>query len=891
MNLLTLRNGICRVSALLVLAALATPSLASEHSRYRAEQITAATLGELPRGGMDAIAGHGDWWLSDGELCVAISDVAHDAGIVAGGGSLIDIGFCGRHDDQWTYANVLTGLAKEKAIRAERIGAAYDKRRAEITVVGEDEGLRQTLRYVLSDEHPGELALWIEVERVAKGRSVQLSGMLTLYPKRSMTPYALSSYQPEFSLGFKHPEIDRNNVFSLVNGMMPADWNILLGSHVAQPSISYGVQLKSAYLTDRDGRDHKLPQFLITLPHYSLHGWMTRPLWFDSDKLGLFQMAQSQLMDLKPGEKMRAHFRILPGERPDVASVSDKLYTGPVLTGSVNVAPIVVEVSSSEGLPVSQRRIEEAGPFSLRLPAGTKRLLLTARSPWGETLSETLSVTDNKTLDAGALVFKARSGIRLPRGTAMKLILYGINGTPTPRLRDDLLDFRRAGELVEQSLVSNNLSLAGVPSDPDMIYLAPGDYRVLATRGLEYSVTTSELRVRPGAMQVLSIEPPQRELDSDWLSADLHVHAGASFDSTLPLSEQVRAFVAQGADVLVLAEHNRIVGGGGLPEAMGLADQLTIITGSELTGMSRTSEAPTTIGHSNIFPVESRDELYAGGIPRVESTRLRGVIAETRYRYPHAIFQLNHPRSADPLDADSAFFDHVSQAKAFEPALPLSHSRNRSLLERDPNTGFRDIDFDVMEVLNGADMETYAASRKDWFSLLKQGLPIKATGNSDSHKLESAVAVPRNYIQLPKESKNKGLVFEEAFARAIRQGRMYFTSGPLMDVSLGQGGLGERIKGPSHKLTVLPRAASWVGLDTLRIFVNGRIFREVQISPNTPYSEIIQFSRDSVLNVELSGSVTALYREVLPGFTPIALSNPIFIDADGDDHWQPPGVP
>ena len=120
---------------------------------------------------------------------------------------------------------------------------------------------------------------------------------------------------------------------------------------------------------------------------------------------------------------------------------------------------------------------------------------------------------------------------------------------------------------------------------------------------------------------------------------------------------------------------------------------------------------------------------------------------------------------------------------------------------------------------------------------------------------------------------------------------MYFTTGPLMEVALGTGKLGDTIAGGEHRLKVMPRAASWVGLDTLRIYLNGRVWKEQKISANTLYSDSIHIERDSVLKVELSGPVTALYREVLPGVEPLALSNPIYIDADGDDHWQPPGVP
>lgn len=863
------------------MTAVAASSVAAE---FHAQRIESGHIDSLPRAGPDAIAGLGDWWLSDGELCAAISAIGHDGGIIAGGGALVDFGYCDRADDQWAYANVLAGLAKEQAIPAQRISAHRETERAEITVVGEDQGLRQTLRYVLSDEHPGELALWIEVERLAKGRAVQLSGLLTLYPNRALTPFSFSSFSPGHSLGFDHPYIDRENLFSLVRGMMPADWNILVGSHGESPSISYGVQLKSAYLTDIKGEDQRLPQFLLTLPHYSLHGWMSRPLWIKREKLGLLQMAQSQLMDLKVGERLRVHFRLVPGQRGDVAAVTDKLYRGPVLRGAVSAAPVVVDVRGVDGRTLSQRRIERPGSFSLRLPAGQRDVVVLARSPWGETLERAVTLAGDR--DIGRLQFRQRSELRLPRGEVMTLTFLGLDNTPTPRLRDDLLEFRRAGEPVPHTLESNTVALAGIDSDPASIFLPPGRYRVWASRGLEYGVETTELSIGAGEIARLDIAAPVRELHSDWLSADLHVHAGGSFDSALPLAERLRSFAAQDADVLVLSEHNRIVDASALARELGLADRLTVLAGAELTGMARTPEAPTTLGHSNIFPLVYRPDLHAGGAPRVEARRLRALIAETRYRYPDAVFQLNHPRSTDPLDADTAFFDHLSLGTRFEPWLPLSHARNRSLLDPDPRTGFRDIDFDAIEVMNGGEMETYERTRRDWFALLNQGLRVTATGNSDSHGLGGVVAVPRNYIGLP-----AGEVFSESnFAEAIRRGRLYLSSGPLLELTLGAAGPGETVRGSHHSLSVVPRAASWVGLDTLRIYLNGRLWRERKnIVSGESYSENIHVARDSVLVVELSGPVTPRYEAVLPGLRPLALSNPIYIDADGDKRWQSPG--
>ena len=52
----------------------------------------------------------------------------------------------------------------------------------------------------------------------------------------------------------------------------------------------------------------------------------------------------------------------------------------------------------------------------------------------------------------------------------------------------------------------------------------------------------------------------------------------------------------------------------------------------------------------------------------------------------------------------------------------------------------------------------------------------------------------------------------------------------------------------------------------------------------------IRDSRDSVVVVEVMGPATPVYAKLLPGLEPIALANPIYVDADNDGRWQPPGL-
>jgi hypothetical protein len=269
----------------------------STPSRLRVEQIKLETIDNFSRGGPDSIAGLDDWWLSNGKICVAVSNVNHHAGIVAGGGTLIDVAHCERGNDQWTFANILTGLTKETAIQVSTITTLIEGDHADIITVGEGDGLRQTVTYRLR-ENGDELEIDVEIERIGEGRPVQMSGLFTLHSQRSLTPFSLSSYIPNATRGFQHPAIDRSKVSSLLDGMVFSDWNILVGADTYDSKVSYGVQLGSAALIKVNGSRQPLPRFLAVFPDYSLHGWMTRPLWFQSERLTWLSLLQSQFMDL-----------------------------------------------------------------------------------------------------------------------------------------------------------------------------------------------------------------------------------------------------------------------------------------------------------------------------------------------------------------------------------------------------------------------------------------------------------------------------------------------------------------------------------------------------------------------------------------------------------------
>jgi len=459
----------------------------------------------------------------------------------------------------------------------------------------------------------------------------------------------------------------------------------------------------------------------------------------------------------------------------------------------------------------------------------------------------------------------------------------------------------------------NALSLR--PSrDGTLVPLAPGRYRVIATRGIESELAETEIEVRSGETTALEIVDPTRsDATPDWISADLHVHSAESFDSSWPLERQLVAYAANGAEVLVASEHDRIFDPRPVIERLQLDHELIGIVGVEVTTAFTGGDSPYTIGHLNAYPMKRDPLAWRGGAPRAEGRRLRSVLADLgrgkglpvgestgarpaqrgeaeRSRRGRAPFvQLNHPRSSnrDGVE-DGAYFTHLAVAgEPYDPTLPLDAEPNRVLIERDPVSGLRDLDYDGVEVMNGPSLDRYRLVRADWFSLLLQGVYRVGVANSDSHRAGELPALPRTYV-----AHDPTRAFgEDAFFEALRGGRAFGTTGPFPTVRLGEAGPGERFTGREGTLRVGVRAASWVPVDRLRVYRDGALVASRRIEPMTPVEIPLSFERDAFVTVEVEGVPDETWSAVVPGFTPFAFTNPIFVDADGDGAWTAPGLP
>jgi hypothetical protein len=740
-----------------------------------------------------------------------------------------------------------------------------------------------TTTYSLEARRSEVLSVITRLERTAEGARLFAFGDVSIHHEGTLRPYMLARDGP--SEGFRHQATGNASLTELMNAIVPVEAVVLIGSNAEAQPISYALRIRNARY-EREGEEPRpVATFGLCTETVTFLGVLARPVWLGSnDHAGLLQLAQTLFMDLAIGDALVFEREIHVAQRRDAVAFTDALRDGAaVVRGSVPDAGARIHVTDRDGSAVGFAAPDETGAFALRVPPGSYEARV-----WADGAREAAHPFEvgDADVDLGELALPGAARVLVPAGLApARLAFRGAGDTPDPFFGDDHTDMWIGEELSRAHTASSNLYLAGLPDDPESVLLAPGRYRVHATRGPEFSVHSTELEVAAGDVVTLALEPPLRVLETPgFIAADLHVHAAPSDDSTVPMKARLASFLAEGGEVIVSTDHDHVSDYAPLIDALDLHARVRSIVGLEITSSVATEAAPFTAGHSNVFPLPYRPLAHRKGAIRSESRRLRDLIAAARALPGERLFQLNHAREPDMggIEDQGAFFSHLSVGQGFDPTLPLSDPVHRSLVERDPATGLRDLDFDAMELMNGPWMSRYRELRSDWFALLRQGERPTATGNSDTHTLRRVPAVPRNYVRVVDDAP---AAFDEAgFIASLKRGDSFVTSGPILEARLA----GPPVAGRGRLLVSL-RAAPWVPISTLRVFVNGELAHEGPARHGEDEIDL-EFAADAFVTFFNDTATTEIYTDLLPDFVPFAHTNAIFVDADQNGAWTPPGL-
>jgi len=454
-----------------------------------------------------------------------------------------------------------------------------------------------------------------------------------------------------------------------------------------------------------------------------------------------------------------------------------------------------------------------------------------------------------------------------------RLTFVPAEGPPTPDL------FPNAGARPDDLAVRKNTvaSLSGRGA----ITVPPGDYTVYASRGIEWSIDSRKLSLEPGESAIFSARLRHEVDTSGWVSGDFHLHTltySGHGDSNLP--ERIITIVAEGLEFAVATDHNHHTDYRPTMRELGVDDELSTVTGNEVS---------VPIGHFNAFPLDPARKPprsdYRDANPLFELLR-----AEPNEHGVRPIIQVNHPRwgSIDyfgqaGLDPVTGLATRATYCDDFDSVEVFNENAGWGYYDADL-PGDRSVGAGIHSVL------------EDWFLLLNRGYRIAAVGNSDSHTVHSAFAAyPRNYV--PSDAERPGEIRVADVAEAIRARRVFTTLGPFVEMTVDGAPMGSEVASEDRAANVSLRvqAASWIDCDRVKIVVNGDVALTLPVVETRAVERFraglrVPLRGDSWIAVLVEGDdplapvVPDHGRPILP----LAVTNPVWVDADGDGEITSP---
>jgi len=400
-----------------------------------------------------------------------------------------------------------------------------------------------------------------------------------------------------------------------------------------------------------------------------------------------------------------------------------------------------------------------------------------------------------------------------------------------------------------------------------------GTYDVWVSHGPEWDTARERVTIAAGAETEVHTRLRHVIDTPGWISADLHVHSAASLDSRVPMRDRVLQFVADGVDLIVSTDHNVIANYAPVIAELGVGDLLASATGDEITTRQW--------GHFGAFPLPPDEgELGHGAIETGAHTAAQ-IFGDVRAKAPGALIDVHHPRL---LHGSMGYF-------------VLADFDTATGKTRTPGFSF---DFDAIEVLNGyqdSDRRTVGKVINDWIGLLDGGKRVSCTGNSDSHHMTFNLGgYPRNYVAVGDVAVAK--LDAAAVAAAVKAGHSYFTTGPIVDASIAGKGFGDIAQVAPGKvaLHVTVRAANWISVHQLTVIGPGNTVLATRAIPSSGHP--VRFDDTIELDVARDGYAILRVdgdRPMAPNVGdirsflvyPMAVTNPIWIDVDGDGKITP----
>jgi hypothetical protein len=584
---------------------------------------------------------------------------------------------------------------------------------------------------------------------------------------------------------------------------------------------------------------------------------------------------------LAPGEKHTLVRRLFPAENTlDVMAIAAELKgesTQPVsLTLKDDAGPVAgaFVTFQSDGKQHGRGRSDEEGRLTTRLPAGRYEVEIEAFGRPKQNVSLDASSAVEQTVELempGFVTANITDDARRP--IPCKVAFYGVEGTPDPNWGPD-------------TFVYGVQNLRYTPDGRFRAEINPGKYRIAVSYGPEYDAVFTEIEVARGQETNITARLKRVVDTRGWISSDFHSHSSPSGDNTSSQLGRVLNLLCEHIEFAPCTEHNRISTYDPHLKTLGAERLMATCTGMELTGQ------PLPVNHQNAFPLEHKPRTQDGGGPQTDADPV--VQIERLALWDNGadkLVQGNHPNLVQIL-GDRNQDGHADEG--FEKMIGFM-----DVIEvHPPQTIFTP----QKELPQGRDRGNPIFH---WMQMLNLGYRVPGVVNTDAHYNHHGSGWIRNYLESPTDDPAEIDTME--IVHAAEHGHVLMTTGPFMEVRLraaeagphAAGIMGDDVVAPGGKaeLHVRVQCPNWMDVNRVQVFVNGRPAEELNFTRRTHaghFSDgVVKFDERIPLALEQDAHVIvaaigegldlkAVYGEQFGNRPPVAVSNPIFVDVDGE---------
>ncbi|MEN0052410.1 MAG: CehA/McbA family metallohydrolase [Mucilaginibacter sp.] len=526
-----------------------------------------------------------------------------------------------------------------------------------------------------------------------------------------------------------------------------------------------------------------------------------------------------------------------------------------------------------------------------------KDVFVTARNNQSELISSALTTVDGNALlyvplgqfkmsvtklghDTASMVYDVKAtnpkqNFILKPETTIDFTVSDQNGEFLPvKVSFTNLDSKKKVNLGPPTRSNGNGNLYYANSPKFTVPVPEGNYKIVISHGPEYDAEVVNVKAVVGKANKVNVKIHRAFTSLEYVLADLHNHTTRSGDSNSGVPDRVINMAASGVEFAPATEHNRISSYEDVIKELSLQKFITSAAGMELSGRPGPGETNHQIG----FPLLIQPEKRGYGAPKTDKDPY--VQIGRLYNYDNGKFKLvqqNHP------EISRLYFDKDNDG---QPDKGYGTEKFTDVME------IRETMYDLPEALGGGDANTRSFQ---WLQMLNLGYHIFGTANTDAHTVGNATGSLFNYVYTKNDVPEKIDAVE--IAHQVKDGRVIMTNGPFMTVLVNNELPGSNVKaiGGNVKVGIEIMTANWCKINTVQLIINGKADSTLKFTKaNNPKmfpgtvrafkAEVpVQLKTDAHIIVLAYGQNESVgLVEGERNVRPMALSNPVFVDVDGN---------